>query len=171
MGNVQRMPFNAAPSQFQRNSEVALGTYGSLKHIIFGVNAGYGLGAYNWNYHQFNDSVSYSLLTKGNFQKLMLQAFLAFTDDSSHPSWLAGISLKQSFYWDQYASLKYTTRELADFRGAEKNMAFEPCVFVKVFFNEKIYLNGQSGMNISYDRSMFWPGQYIFVRIGVGLKI
>jgi len=171
MGNVQALPFNTPSSHFQRNCELALGTYGSRRNLLFGFNTGYGMGAYNWDYSQFNDSVNYTLRTHGNFQKLMAQVFFTLTDESSDPTWLAGISLKGNFYWDQYMSLRYTTRENEDFSGMEKNMSFEPCIFAKNFFTQKFYMSVQAGMNICYDRSMFWPGQYVFTRIGVGLKL
>ena len=171
MGNVQGLPVKNSTPYFQRNCEVAIGIYGSRRRMIYGVNGGYGMGAYNWDYNQFNDSVSYSLHTKGNFQKLMLQVYIAFTDDSSSPSWCTGISLKENFYWDQYASLKYTTQENENFSGLQRNTSFEPCIFTKNFFTRKFYLNLQAGMNISYDHSMFWPTQYVFTRIGLGLKI
>jgi len=171
MGNVQGLPYRNNTAQFQRNCELAIGTYGSRKRILYGLNVGYGMGAYNWDYNQFNDSASYSLRTKGNFQKLMLQIFIALTDDSSDPTWMAGISLKENFYWDQYTSLSDTRKQSADFAGLEKNTAFEPCLFVKNFFSKKFYLSVQAGMNISYDHSMFWPTQYLFTRLGLGLKL
>lgn len=171
MGNVQALPFKNNTVHFQRNCEMAIGTYGSKSKFIYGLNGGYGMGAYNWDYNQFNDSLSYSLHTKGNFQKLMLQLYIAVTDNSSDPNWLTGISIKENFYWDQYASLKYTTRENENFSGMEKNMSFEPCFFAKRFFAKKFYFNLQAGMNISYDHSMFWPTQYVFTRIGLGLKL
>lgn len=171
MGNVQGLTLKNNQVSYQRNCELAIGTYGSRSKIIYGVNAGYGLGAYNWDYNQFNDSINYSVHTKGNFQKIMVQVFLAFTNNSLDPSWIAGISLKENFYWDQYASLNYTAQQTKDFAGLEKNMSFEPCLFTKNFFTKKFFMNIQAGMNISYDRSMFWPTQYLFTRIGLGLKI
>jgi len=102
---------------------------------------------------------------------MMLQLFLAFTNDSSDPSWLAGISLKENFYWDQYTNLSSARQQAADFSGFEKNTSFEPCFFAKNFFNKKFYLNVQAGMNISYDHTMFWPTQYFFTRIGLGLRL
>jgi len=171
MGNVQALPFKNNNAHFQRNCEVALGTYGSASRLIYGINGGYGVGAYNWDYSQLNDTLHYVLHTHGNFQKLMLQVYVALTDNSSDPQWLTGISLKENFYWDQYASLRYTTRENENFSGMEKNMSFEPCVFVKRFFTKKFYFNAQAGLNVSYDHSMFWPAQYLFTRVGLGLKL
>jgi hypothetical protein len=171
MGNVQNLPFKNGSSRFQRSCEVAIGAYGSRKKVIYGLNMGYGMGAYNWDYWHFNDPTAYLLYTQGNFQKIMIQAFLAFTDDSDDPHWVTGISLKENFYWDQYTSLRYTTEQNKDFAGMERNMSFEPCIFTRNFFNKCFYLNLQAGMNISYDRSMFWPMQYVFARIGLGLKL
>ena len=128
------------------------------------------MGTYNWNYTQFNDSISYSLYTNGNFQKIMVQAFMAVTDDSDKPSWFAGVSLKGNYYWDQYTSLRYSTSQNNDFNGLQKNMSFEPCLFVRDFFSRRFYLNLQAGMNISYDRTMFWPTQYLFFRVGIGVQ-
>lgn len=171
MANVQVLPYNNNKHNFQRNCELALGTYGSRKKIIFGFNAGYGMGAYNWDYMQFTDSAALTLRTNGNFQKIMAQVYLAFTNDTADPSWMAGISLKENFYWDQYVSLSSTKKQMNDFSGFEQNTSFEPCLFAKNFFGKKFYLNVQAGMNISYDRTMFWPTQYFFTRVGLGLKL
>lgn len=171
MGSVQGMPLSVNSANYQRSCEVALGTYGSRKRFIYGLNCGYGLGAYNWRYDQFNDTVGYSIYTHGDFQKLMAQVFFALTDNPDEPKWLAGISLKGNYYWDQYASLSYTTRQQKDFSGLQQNTSFEPCLFTKNFFTRRFYLNAQAGMNISYDQSMFWPLQYVFLRVGLGLKL
>jgi hypothetical protein len=170
MGNVQALPLFNYTKSFQRNVEVALGTYGSAKKIMYGVNAGYGMGSYNWDYNQRNDSMNYILSTNGRFQKLMVQAFFALTDDSSNPQWCAGISLKGNFYWDQYVSLKKTSQLNQDFKGMEQNSSFEPCFFVRDFFSQRFYIDLQAGMNIAYDHSMFWPTQYLYSRIGIGIK-
>jgi|GEM_PF-2489262 len=171
MANVQVLPTKNSGPHYQRNCEMAIGTYGSGKRIIYGFNTGYGMGAYNWDYNQFNDSTTYSLRTKGNFQKLMVQVYIAITDEPLKPNWMAGISLKENFYWDQYTSLKYTKQQHADFSGLEKNMSFEPCVFVKNSFAGKFYVHVQAGMNISCDRTMFWLTQYVFTRIGLGMRL
>ena len=171
MGNVQALLLTNKRSSHQRNAEVGIGTYGSWRKLIYGLNAGYGMGSYNWNYNQFNDSTSYSLHTNGNFQKLMVQGFIAFTDDASAPSWYAGVSLKGNYYWDQYTSLRYSTKQSSDFNGLQKNMSLEPCLFVRDFFSQRFYLNLQAGMNISYDHTMFWPTQYLFFRVGIGVQL
>ncbi|WP_317899407.1 hypothetical protein [Aurantibacillus circumpalustris] len=171
LGNVQALVLTKNAGFHQRNAELGIGTYGSCRKLIYGFNAGYGLGSYNWNYNQFNDSTTYSILTNGSFQKLMIQSFIAITDDATDPGWYAGISLKGNYYWDQYTTLRNSTQQANDFNGLEKNMSFEPCLFVRDFFTNRFYLNMQAGMNISYDHTMFWPTQYLFFRLGIGIKL
>lgn len=171
LGSVQALPFKRDNHNYQRSCELGVGTYGSRRKSIYGINAGYGLGAYNWDYMQFNDSIGYSVLTNGDFKKCMVQVFFALTDDSSNPGWVSGLSFKGSLFWDQYASLRYSHKDGDGFSGLEKNSSFEPCVFTRIFFNTHFSLNLQAGMNISYDHSMFWPSQYVFLRFGLGLKL
>jgi hypothetical protein len=171
MGNVQALPLKVSTSRYQRNCELAIGLYGNKRRLIYGLNAGYGMGSYNWDYFLANDSTSYSLSATGNFQKLMVQPFLAFTNDASHPKWFAGISIKGNYFWDQYTSLKYSTEQAQHFSGLKMNTSLEPCLFTRNFFSENFYLNAQAGMNISYDESMFWPTQYLFLRLGIGLRL
>src|ERR1700754_3034648 len=49
MGNVQGLPLNPNSRRYQRNCEMAVGTYGSGKRTMYGLNAGYGMGAYSWD--------------------------------------------------------------------------------------------------------------------------
>jgi hypothetical protein len=171
MGNVQATLVKKSSSTFQRNCEVAVGTYGSRSRMIYGINAGYGMGVYNWDYTLTTDSSVSPLRANGNFQKVMIQAFLAFTDDSTDPTWLAGVSFKENYFWDQYVSISYETRHATDNSGLQRNTSFEPCIFVKNFFTKKFYLNAQAGVNISYANSTFLPARYVFTRIGIGMKL
>ncbi len=172
MANVQALPFRKESSRYQRSCELAVGLYGTKRKIIYGINAGYGLGGYNWAYSISDDSTFYSINTNGNFQKLMLQPFIGFTNDAYTPEWIVGFSIKANYFWDQYASLTYSARDHSNtFSGLKNNSSIEPCIFTRNFFNRSIYLNAQAGMNISYDVSMSLPTQYLFLRLGVGLKL
>jgi hypothetical protein len=171
MGNVQALLVKKNSSASQRNCEIAVGTYGSRSRIVYGINMGYGMGTYNWDYVPATDSSVSPLRANGNFQKVMVQAFLAFTDDSTDPTWFTGISLKENYFWDQYVSINDETHQVMDNRGLQRNTSFEPCIFTRNFFTRKFYLNAQAGMNISYSNNAFLPARYMFTRIGIGMKL
>lgn len=170
MANVQTLP-KINSSTFQNCGELAIGFYCSTQKIVFGLNGGMGIGAYNWQYAQANDTMSYNLFTNGQFQKVTLQPFIAFTDNSADPSWFAGFSIKANYFMDQFTSLTYSYEEAPGFVGPKTNLSLEPCFFTRNSFSKMFYIKGQAGLNISYDDSMFWPTQYVFVRVGLGISL
>ena len=173
MANVQALTFKKNNSgHYQKCAEFAVGYYGTKKRLIYGFNAGYGLGTQHLNFNFFTDTTSYSLQTSGKYQKLTLQSFIALTDNPDAPGWFLGLSLKESLYMDNYASLTNYGKERINVRNVdETNTSFEPCIFTKHFFSKRFCLTTQVGMNISYDESMFWPTQYVFLRIGAGIRL
>lgn len=169
--NLNAMARQQDQSFYQKGAELALGFYNTKKRVLYGFNAGYGVGEYNWTFHQFNDSISYSLQTLGNYRKYTLQAYLAFSNNPEDPEWFTGLSLKQSIFSDNSnLTYSYPGENKETINGTMINSNFEPCVFFKYYTLKKFQINTQAGMNISYDRSMFWPTQYFFLRIGLGFR-
>lgn len=155
---------------YQKNAEFAVGIYNVTKKLVYCLNAGYGFGDYNLSFFQFNDSTSYNLRTYGDFRKYTVQAYIAFSNNPSEPKWFAGLSFKESLFKDR-AEIKYSYADDKAIIGSVSNSNFEPCIFYKYYPTRLLNINAQAGLNISYDRTMFWPTQYVFLRIGLGVRL
>ena len=159
-------------NRFQRSAEIGVGYYYLKNNTLIGVNGLGGIGEYDLSFHHITDSTGYTITTKGSYRKIALQAYIAFSDNIKNPNWFAGFSLKSNFYNDNLTAITDFGKARFDLnQGSMSNSTIEPCLFTKNYFNKHFYFNTQAGMNISYDLSMFWPTQYVFVRVGLGLKL
>ena len=164
------LPFNS--SKYQRSAEFGIGYYHTKHNVLFGLNTIAGAGEYNWRYNFLTDSSGHHIQTKGNYQKIALQGFIAVSDNIKYPEWLIGFSVKSNFYRDNLSAITdYGQQRFNLHDGPMSNSTIEPCFFTKNYFGKHLCLNAQVGMNISYDISMFWPTQYMFMRIGLGFRI
>jgi hypothetical protein len=171
LGGVQKL-VRRNNNEFQKVGEIGLGYYVMKNDVLFGVNGFAGKGEYDLSFYHLTDSSGYNISFVGAYRKLALQAYIAFSDNIKKPNWLAGFSLKSSFYNDNLTAQRDFGKARFDLsQGPMSNSTIEPCIFTKNYFNKYFYFNTQVGMNISYDISMFWPTQYVFVRMGLGLKL
>ncbi len=173
LAGMQYSTFKSKGENYQNNAEFGIGYSRHIRWVLFGVNTIYGQGSYKWDFSIPTDSAAYTLITSGNYQKGVIQTYVLFTNNTSKPKYVVGLSIKQNFYFDNLKSISDFGKNLTQSKSETLlNKNLEPCLFYRKSFWKVFYLNVQCGtILMASDKTLVKPTQSTFGRIGIGLKL
>lgn len=173
LAGMQYSTFKNKDGNYQNNAEFGIGYSRHVRWCLVGINTIYGQGSYKWDFSIPTDSAAYTLLTSGNYQKGVIQPYILFTNNTSKPKYVVGLSLKKNFYFDNLKSISDFGKNITQSKSETLlNTNLEPCIFYRKSFWKVFYLNVQCGtILMASDKTLVKPTQTTFGRIGIGLKL